>query len=156
MRKIIALLITASILYGCPIASNQLESDQDQVTQYCGYLLTTEEFNSIGTETFGNVNAYLTENSSEVFLEIYNSIKAQVDSTAQFELTLVKLKSDQVWLDLKIPSDCEFKYQIACSLMKSKFTELVPNQIKVRIFQWNHDDPNKKESILIGIKRLNQ
>ncbi|MFT6138018.1 MAG: hypothetical protein ACJAUJ_001109 [Salibacteraceae bacterium] len=155
MRKIIASLIIASILCGCQIASDHLESDQDQMTQYCGYLLSTEEFNLIGTETFGNPNPYLTENSSEVFLEIYNTIKTQVDSTVQYELSLVKLKNDQVWLDLKVPSDSESKYQIACTLMKSKFTNLVPNQIKVRIFQWDHNDPNKNASILIGIKRLN-
>lgn len=121
---------------------------------YCTYHLTLDEFNAIGLETSQNYNPYLTENSSAVFLEIYDIVKTQVDSSKVYELSLVKLKPNEVWLDLKVPKKCDYIEEIICCVMTSKFSNIVPRQLKIRIFEWTERFEKKETNILVGVKKI--
>lgn len=119
--------------------------------------MSMTEFNQVASETFGNPNPFLVENSSETFLEIYDTVKNHVDSSMIYELTLVNLKRDEIWLDLKVPQgNMKNLEKIGCIIMNSHFSELVPEQIKIRLFERvNSLEIGRTRYIITGIKKVN-
>lgn len=150
----IFILYLGIMFLSCDVKHGNESQIKSLKTNYCGNQLSTDEFNSMGSETTGNYNPYLIENSSEVFLEMYDSVKQQIDRSKVYELSLVKLKPKEVWLDLKVPMNCDYIEEITCIVMNSKFSSTVPRQVKIRIFEWSESFKKKETKILFGIKKL--
>ncbi|MCR9172899.1 MAG: hypothetical protein NXI10_10420 [bacterium] len=146
-------LFALTFINGCQLGIDN-KNDKKVVKQYCGYELSMEEWNEIQSESF-NINPYMTENSSEILLEIYDTVKHNVDSSVTYELTLAKLKADEVWLDLKVAKSDQSVDEIGCLIMNSEFSQKVPKQRKVRIFEKDFNDPTgRNQNIIVGIKRI--
>lgn len=151
----VILLTIFTISSSCQVKGDT-DIQKDPINRYCGYEMPMDEFNEIANQTFGNQNPFLARNSSETFLEIYDTVKNQVDSTIVYELTLVKLKQDEIWLDLKVPQGSrENLEKLGCIIMNSNFSPLVPEQIKIRIFDWvKSNEIRRTENIITGIKKI--
>jgi len=153
-KHIILTLFVLTFAGSCQLNKEGVGNTDNYVKRYCGYELSLEEFNEIGDQTF-NQNPYSTENSSETFLEIYNTVKNNIDSSIIYELTLAKLKTDEIWLDLKIPKNSNSIVEIGCLIMNNSFSEIVPKQIKIRISEGSLTNQlGMNDKLLAGIKRL--
>lgn len=153
LKFIFFFLPILTLINSCQL-DKENKNDNKVVKHYCGYELSMEEWNEIQSESF-NTNPYLTENSSKVFLEIYDTVKHDIDSSIVYELTLAKLKTDEVWLDLKVAKTDQYVDTIVCLIMNTNFSQQVPKQRKIRIFEKDFNDPlGRKQNMIIGIKRI--
>lgn len=152
----VILLTKFTVFVSCQMKNNT-DVQKNPTERYCGYEMSMDESNEIAMQTFGDSNPFLTKNSSETFLEIYDTLKNQVDSTIVYELTLVNLKPDEIWLDLKVPQESRENIEkLGCIIMHSNFSSLVPKQIKITIFDWIKSYDNRRtEHIITRIKKVN-
>lgn len=154
LKITLGILLVLPLINSCRLDKKENSNNNNSVEHYCGYEMSMEEWNEIQSQSF-NQNPYLTENSSESFLEIYDTVKNNIDSSIVYELTLVKLKTDEIWLDLKLAKIDQSVDEIGCIIMNTRFSQLVPEQRKIRIFEKDFNDPmGRNQNILIGIKRI--
>ncbi len=132
--------IILSAIVGLSVVSCASSVKNSLKEKYCGVEITPIEVIEISNWSAQNLNVYDVKNGSEIYSEINDSIRYNIPDSIIFELFLTKLTKDEVVIDSYLPPDKELIEKIACILMNTQFSNIVPEQRKIRFFSYSNPD----------------
>jgi hypothetical protein len=127
-------------------------SSRKQTKKYCGHEMNFSEINEISSWTSHNPNVYNAKNGTEIYSEINDSIRHNIPDSITFELFLTKLTDNEVVIDSYVPNDKKLIEEIACILMNTKFSKIVPDKRKIRFYSYTNPDGSGDSQFEMAIK----
>ena len=135
------------LFISCGLAS------QNKEMTFCGYRLTTQEYQQLRTKCDLQKSAYKADTLWHIYDQLNDSIRAAMPDTIEFEVFLSLLNKQEVCIDVYVPRNKDFFDKIGCAIMNSNFTGKMPKQRYMCLYSYTNPDGSGDSPLEVAIKR---